>query len=556
VQPDTSPPTERAARLREVHAAVAASDTERAVRLARQALSEGLEEPLLLNLRAYWYEQQGRANDALNDLKRARLLAPDDAFISNAFGLCLARLNRSGEARRAFQDAVKQQSEFAPAHFNLGWISEDLGLLEDARQAFLRAEQLDAGSADPPARLAYLAARTAEGERARRHAARALGLEAQHPLAHLALALCEFEDRHLERAEAHLRQVVVEGRTGSRERAMAHGLLGDCLDAQDKPGEAFAAYTTCNREFARLYAPQFRSTQLESVPAYLSRIIGYFSAADASAWKSKSRTLPETSPVAGHVFILGFPCSGTTLLEDVLVAHPHVCATGERDGLGGAVRQFLGDPEGMNRLSGLDWSDLRIFREMYWRELRESGLAFDGKVLVDNQPYNAAKLPLLTKLFPDAKILFMSRDPRDIVLSCFRSRFRMSPTNYELLTLEGAARLYDGAMRLFEILRAKLPLTMVEIPYETLVRDFHNCVVALFRYVGLNPKDAAWDAMERARTRAIATPGAIQIARGLSSAGIGSWRRYADRLAPILPLLQPWIDRFGAAVNQGSKGHI
>ncbi|HEX3665779.1 MAG TPA: sulfotransferase [Rhizomicrobium sp.] len=503
----------------------------------------------MLNLRAFWHEQHGRPADALEDLARARSLAPDDALISNAFGLCLVRLNRFRDARTAFQEATRQQPDFAPAHFNLGWVSEDLGLLEDAREAFLRVELLDPGAADPPARLAYLAARTADHENGRRHAARALGLDPRHPLAHLAIALCEFEDRHLERAEARLRQILSDGRATPLERAMTRGLLGDCLDAQDRTAEAFTSYTACNREFANLYAPQFAVPQHESVPAYLSQMITYFKTTDVSIWKDKSPALPEAGPVTGHVFIVGFPRSGTTLLEEVLAAHPRVCTTGERDGLRAGVRKFLSGAESLEQLSRLDWSDLRLFREMYWRELRELGLMFDGKVLVDKQPYNTVKLPLITKLFPEAKILFMTRDPRDVVFSCFRSRFRMNATNYELLTIEGAARLYARVMQLTDILRPMLPLTMLDIPYETLVRDFDNCMIALYRYTGLDPSEAEWDPESRAKERAIATPSATQIARGVNTEGIGSWQRYAVQMAPVLPLLQPWIDRFGARTD-------
>jgi tetratricopeptide (TPR) repeat protein len=544
---EASPAAERTARLHEIQAAVAASDTERAVKLARDALTDGLEDPLLLNLRAFWYEQKGRANDALNDLTKARQLAPDDALISNAFGLCLVRLNRLGEARSAFQDAVKQQPDFAPAHFNLGSVSEDIGLLEEAREAYLCAEQLDPVSAAPPARLAYLAVRNADSETTRRHAIRAIGLDPQNPLAHLALALCEFEDGHLERAEARLRDILSGGRMNAAERAVAHGALGDCLDAQYKTAEAFAAYTESKREFATIYASQLRSAQIESMPAYLSRITDYFRTAKSGTWKSKSKILPESDAVAAHVFIVGFPCSGTVLLDEVLAAHPLVCASGESDALGAAVRKFLGGADSLDQLSHLDWGDLRIFREVYWRSLRDSGLTFDSKVLVDRHPYNAVKLPLIVKLFPEAKILFMTRDPRDVVVGCFRSRLRMNPSNYELLTLEGASRHYDGVMRLTEIYRSKLALTMLDIPYETLIRDFRNCVVALYGYIGLNPEQAKWDVLKRAKNRAIARPGAAQIARGLNSDEIGLWKRYADRLMPMLPLLQPWVDRFGAA---------
>lgn len=546
---DDSTTSRETARLEEIQAAVTGSDTERAIRLARKALSDGFENPLLLNLRAYWHEQQGRSGEAFKDLARARQLAPDDPLISNAFGLCLAQLHRLHEAHAAFQHAVRLQPDFAPAHFNLGWVAEDLGLLEEARQAFLRAEQLDADSAGPPARLAYLAARTGDIETARRHAARAFALDPRNSLAHLAVALCEVEDRQIERAENRLRQILVEERTSRFERAMTRGLLGDCLDAQDKAADAFTAYAACNRELASLYARQFGSSQNESIPAHLSRVIKYFSMADANVWNTKNRTLPETGPAARHIFIFGFPRSGATILEGVLAAHPQVCTTGERDALGAGVQKFLADDQGLDRLSGLDWNDLQIFREMYWRELRKLGLAFDGKVLVDRQPYNTVKLALISKLFPEANILFVTRDPRDVVFSCFRSRFRMNSTNYELLTLEGTARLYDAEMRLTDIFRAKLPLTTLDIPYETLVRDFRSCMVALYHYIGLNPEEAAWDPASSANWRAIATPSPARIARGLNVERVGAWKRYSNQIAPLVPLLQPWIDRFGAMTD-------
>jgi tetratricopeptide (TPR) repeat protein len=546
---NSSEPAEKITLLHDIEAAVAASDTDRAVALARDALSEGVEHPLLLNLRAFWHEQQGRPEAALEDLSRARELAPDDALVCNALGLCLARLNRLGDARAAFQDAARLQPDFAPAHYNMGWVSEDLGLPVDAREAFLRAEQLDPQNADPPARLAYLAVVAGDDEAARRHASRAISLDPLHPMAHLAIALCEIDDNHAERAEARLQQILVEDRMKPLARAMTRGLLGDCLDVQNKFAEAFAAYAQCNREFAHLFAPKFRSPQIEPMPAYLFRIAGYFGAVDAGAWKSPGRTLPESAPVDAHVFIVGFPRSGTTLLDEILSAHPQVCNTGEKDGLRAAARRFLGGTEALDQLSRLDWSDLRIFRETYWRDLREQGLQFDGKVLVDSHPGNAVKLPLIAKLFPEAKILFMTRDPRDVIFSCFRSRLRMNPTNYELLTLDGAAQFYDGLMGLTDILRSKLALTTLNVSYETLVRDFRNSVIALHRYVGLNPERIAWDAVERARMRATGVARATQMARGFNSEQVGSWRPYADWISPVTPILEPWIARFGAAAD-------
>jgi tetratricopeptide (TPR) repeat protein len=536
---------EESAVLREIQAAVEAPDLARAVGLARQALADGREHPLLLNLRAYWLEQQGRAREALADLERARTLAPEDALVANALGLCLARLNRFWDAREAFHDASNLQPDLAPAHFNLGWVSEELGLLEEARHAFVRAEQLDPASAAPPARLAYLAARSADIESARRHATRSLGMDPSQFMAQFALATCDFEDRRFDAADTRLRGMLADGRIGPLDRGMAMGLLGDCLDASGRMEEAFAAYSAANNEFRSFYAPRFSEARSESVPAYLLRIATYFATADAGRWKRRGETALEMSPVAGHVFVVGFPRSGTTLLEEVLASHPLVCTTGERDGLDAGVREFLGSSDGLDRLSKSDTTALLVFRERYWRKLRELGVEFDGKVLVDKQPYNTVKLPLIAKLFPEARILFVTRDPRDVAFSCFRRRFRMNPSNYELLTLAGAARLYDCVMRLADIFRTKLPMTVLDLQHEDMVSDFRNFVDAVFRFVGLNARDAGWNPADRTRMRAIATPSATQIARGLSREGMGSWRRYSNQLAPILPVLQPWIERYG-----------
>jgi hypothetical protein len=368
-------------------------------------------------------------------------------------------------------------------------------------------------------------------------------------MAQLALATCDFEDRRFDAAVVRLRGILADGRIGPLDRGMAVGLLGDCLDASGRVEDAFAAYSAANSEFRSFYAPRFSEARMESVPAYLSGLAAYFDTSDAGRWKRRGETALEMSPVAGHVFVVGFPRSGTTLLEEVLAGHPLVCTTGERDGLDAGVREFLGNSDGLDRLSRSDTTALLVFREKYWRKLRELGVEFDGKVLVDKQPYNTVKLPLIVKLFPEAKILFVTRDPRDVIFSCFRRRFRMNPSNYELLTLEGAARLYDSVMGLADIFRTKLPIAVLDLQHENMVEDFRNCVDAVFRFVGLNARDASWNPKERTRTRAIGTPSATQIARGLSREGIGSWRRYTDHIAPVLPILQPWVKRFGVPRN-------
>src|SRR5262249_11678182 len=155
-----------------------------------------------------------------------------------------------------------------------------------------------------------------------------------------------------------------------------------------------------------------------------------------------------------------------------------------------------------------------------------------GKVFVDKHPLNTFRLPLILKLFPEAKILFARRDPRDVVLSCYRRRFTMSGSAYQLLTLPGAAGHYDAAMKLADRLQTAMAARTGVVRHEALIDDFDAAVQEVCAFVGLPWNDAMRGFADQAHDRAVATPSGAQLSRGLSAEGVGAWRRYAEQLAP------------------------
>jgi len=131
-----------------------------------------------------------------------------------------------------------------------------------------------------------------------------------------------------------------------------------------------------------------------------------------------------------------------------------------------------------------------------------------------------------------------------VVLSGFRHRFRLNASMYELLTLEGAARFYDGVMGLAEACFAKLAVEPRYLRYEDLVADFETQVRAACGFIGVGWSPEVLGFSDRARRGLVATPSSGQVARGLYS-GARQWVRYRDELAPVLPTLMRWVDRFG-----------
>ena len=533
--------------LSDILAAIGASDHDRASELARAELERGTLHPLLLNLRAWWHEKQGRPQLAHTDLEHAHALAPEDVPVLNALGLSLARAGRTREALQSFLRATELSPEFAAAHYNCGWVSEELGDLDAARMHYERALQLGQNTSG---NLAALAARQGNWASARLHAGQALAIDPGLAIAEHALASVEIAEGNYSDAEGRLTRMGANTSLSPLHLANTLSLLGDALDAAGRYGEAFAAYQSGNAKTRQVYAARFENPAVENMRQYVERLSRYFRNIPAESWMAADTDPPgDREGPLRHIFLLSFARSGTTLLEEVLVCQENVVTTQERDGLADGVAGLLKNEAGLDLLTALRGGGLARYRRAYWRKLADFGIVPEGRYVIDKQPYNTIGLPLIAKLFPAAKILFVVRDPRDVVLSCFRRRFLMNATNFQLLTLEGAAKFYDAVMGLAEICREKLPLQLREIRYEGLVANFEKEMRQICDYTGIAWTDRMNDFAGNAARRSITTPSAIQIARGLNREGIGHWRRYRLQLEPVLPILRPWIERFGYAAE-------
>ncbi len=530
--------------LRDVEAAIGARDLSRATEMARNALESGFSHPLLLNLRAYWFEQEGRYDDALHDLQLAFKMAPRDIHVLNALGLCLFKLDQTEDALAMYNNAVEVEPNFAPAHLNRGLVNSELGNLDAARESYERAHALDPKDPEPLACLAGLAMRRADWNEAKQLVGQVLADYPRHPNALITLASVNFAAKAYAEAEGALHSVISNPNVPLLGRARAQNILGDVYDAQDRVTEAYKAYAAANSTLIKLHAGRFTAPGVATMPAYMRWLTSYFEKASPEVWGPGKEGPIGEDQAAQHVFLVGFPRSGTTLLEQVLRSHPDIVTMEEKPILSKAARDFLATPQGLDRLSGVGLQTINDYRTAYWRYVRNTGVDVRSKVLVDKNPLYSIKLPLIVKMFPRAKVLFALRDPRDVVWSCFRRDFRLNPSTYEFLTLEGAARFYDQVMRLCEIYRAKFQLELHTYRYEEVVENFEPQVRAICDFIGVPWQDSMRNFTEPAKSRAIATPSSTQVARGLYSEGIGQWRHYAKELAPILPVLQPWIERF------------
>jgi tetratricopeptide (TPR) repeat protein len=536
--------------MEDVDQALAERDYPRAASLAADAIASGGRDPSLFNLAGFAKSEAGDYEGALELLHQGLEIAPTDHFLLYSIGFCLSRLERYDGALAAFDSALQVRPGTPAPLFQKGLILSRHGDEDGARAHYDAAIAADPNYEDPLAGRATMAALRGRFDEARAFAARALTIDPRQPLANLAIAQADLEEGDAEAVVRRLEPQLDNPAILEGDRSLFLSTIGDAFDALDRRDEAFAAWSKGKALSRRIFAEREVGLTAAAGTARLEIFIPFAESL------TPTRTQPPPTPRPGapreHVFLLGFPRSGTTLLEQVLASHPDVVTLEEKPFLDAAVREFLKDKASLERLLDADDALLDPFRDLYWQLVHGQALEPKGKVFIDKMPLYSLNLPLIARLFPSAKILFAERDPRDVVFSCFRRAFQINAGMYQFTSLESSARFYDLTMTAARAYLKAFPMDVRPTRHETLVADFEGESRALCEFLDLEWTEALSGFAERARTRRIRTPSAVQVRRGLYSTGIGQWRRYADHLAPVMPILERWAETLGYTAEAAS----
>jgi tetratricopeptide (TPR) repeat protein len=316
-------------------------------------------------------------------------------------------------------------------------------------------------------------------------------------------------------------------------------LEGQLLDAVADYDAAFAAFSRMNEkqkedpsrpeDRAARYRETVRSQMHALSPGWLER----YRAAEAGD-AADGRASP--------VFLVGFPRSGTTLLDTMLMGHPDAHVLEEEPALVKAARLF----PTFESIPSATEEQVKAARDEYFRVAARSAPLTPGKVLIDKNPLSMNALPVMRRLFPDARVILAVRHPCDVVLSCFVTNFKLNDGMSSFLRLDTAAELYDLSFSYFEQASQMLELPVHRVLYENVVVDRERELRALLEFIGLEWNDQVLDHETTALNRGqIKTASYAQVPQPIYNRSAGRWANYRKHLEPILPALEPWVTRFG-----------
>ncbi len=359
------------------------------------------------------------------------------------------------------------------------------------------------------------------------------------PLLQVLLASAEADHGRYPAAKQRLQQTLARFLNATQE-FHARKELARVLDRLGELEEAFAQLRAAERLAGSL--PEVKAQPRDFVFKLLDGYAGV-----ERALFERFASFPIEDNVPAPVFLLGFFRSGTTLTQAVLSAHPQVAVLDEND-LISKLRvelERLSSTRGtvLDQLCALDDRGFKHLRAYYWAlaKWRFGEGIFKQTVIVDKTTFNTLDLALINCVFPDSKVIFMRRDPRDVCLSCYFQLITPNPSTVHLLGWESTARLYTRVMQWWQTTRPKLTLKHIEIGYEDAVLDFERTYRALFDFLGLPWDPQVANFYRLARGKAIATPSAKQVSKPLYASSIGRWRAYAFAFEPVLDILRPFL---------------
>ena len=476
------------------------------------------ESPLAHNNLGAVLHRLGRPDESLTHYRRALDLAPDYAEAHCNRGAALVHLDRLGEGRVCFERALAIKPDYVQAHANLAELFEKANDREALRTAVADAKR----SCPADLRIALREAWLLKRDKAYAEARDLL----EDPALLADAKQQAFDNRYL-MARAHL--------------------LGDLCDRLDDPAAAFAYFqegNDLNREshHAQQFSPEKPMREIEALTAQFT-----------TEWVAGWRPLTPGDKQPDPVFLVGFPRSGTTLLDSILRSHSAIAVVEEqptlvrlRDRLAALGRSYPDDGCGEG-LAELEQSELDDLRSAYFSELlRHLEPEEQGRLIVDKLPLNATQAGLIHRVLPRAKFIFAKRHPCDCVLSCFLREFELNDHMANFLDFADSAQFYDKVMTLWQSYRRLLPLEVHEVVYESLIQDFEATLKPLLAFLELDWDPALHDYAETARRRKrIHTPSYNQVTQPLYQDARYRWERYRKEMAPALPVLEPWARTFG-----------
>ncbi len=480
-----------------------------------------------------------------NKLKEAELCFREAIKIKSNFSLAYnnlgSLLSRNGnltDAEIYTEKAIAYNPNYELAYVNLGTIKIDLDKLSEAEELFLKAIEIKHNYNFAYSNLFRLYEKTNNITKLRKQID---DLNKNIIIANEILmfkARIFFRDKNYTKAKQLIDQIPKEWIENTDENTKLlfwsfKGFIEEKVKNYDEAYRSFKnsqlnlKYENCDPKLFQNYIHSYRRN-LDS-KEFIE--------------KDEKANINNDSPV----FLIGFPRSGTTLLDTILRSHPEIDVLEEKPIINSVERIIKSKFKySLSEIYKLNQNELKILRKHYLDILKNnSDKSKNSKIIIDKFPFQTVCLPLINLLFPNAKIIFTHRNPYDTVLSCFQQSFEPNNAMSNFRSINSASIIYDLTMNMWVEYKNKLNIQYVTSKYEDLIDDFDSHIPKILDFLNINWDENLKNYRDTAFKRGkINTPSSSQVIQPLYKTSIKKWKNYEKYFEESKSYLIKWEKYF------------
>ncbi len=508
---------------------------------------------------------------AKNILKNIILIKDNIFEIHNNLGIVFLNINELENSINHFEKAIKLNPEFSVSYFNLGVVYEKLNDSKNATKNYLKVIELDKKNFIACFNIGNLFKLENKIDKAEKYLLEAIKLNPNFIRAYNNLfeifdrsnqvdkfekllnlskvnlknktfinffsGILEYKKRNYENVIRIYEKINLDP-NDTGHQIVINELLAKSYDNVRNYEKAFETFQNSNNQIYKIYKNKYNKINYINL---INKRSDYFNKKNISKWNAL-KVDSENEPI----FLFGFPRSGTTLVDTILSSHPLVNVLEEN----GIIDQFINllsmrIKNNFNNLKKVDLKLLKDMRQNYFQTRNKFSIFNSKKIYIDKMPLNLVYTGEIVRFFPNAKFIFVIRNPYDAVLSSFMQQFLPNDAMLNLTNIKDATQLYDVVMNLWFKYNDIFNLNVHSIKYEDVVQNFDETIKNLLNFLNLSWNDKLSEFYKISAKRGIInTPSYDQVNKPLYNKSINRWLNYETKFSDSKKILNKWVKKF------------
>ena len=484
-------------------------------------------------------QKLGEFDKALNYFQKSIELEPNIIDPYNNLGLFFYRQGKFEEAKNYFLKIIKINNNFIPAYLNLGNVHKNIGEIEKSQNYYEQILKINPNYFEAYNNLMDLFERTNQNEKLEKTISEANIKFNNNFVIQLFYGKYLYKLEKYSKAIEILEKIKFSENQLNREESKCLILAKsyEKIGNYEKSFEYFKITNNINKSVKN------KNINKNNTLKIINERVNFLKEINNTKWISPNIENSDEKPI----FMVGFPRSGTTLLDTILRSHPLIDVIEEKPNITNLIKsisKFTNNKiENIKNIKNEEIKELRMSyfkdRDKYINDKNNS------KIYIDKMPLNIVHIAEIIRVFPNAKFIVSIRHPHDCVLSCYMQSFKLNDAMSNFLDIKDASNLYHQVMSLWTKYIEIFDFEHHEIKYEHIVSNFDETVKKVLNFLELDWSNNVLDFYKTAEKRTlISTPSYDQVNKPIYSKSVFKWKNYEKNLSEVIPILKPWLEKF------------